>query len=329
MVREKLPVSTPTLGGVQWKCVESKKDSPLLYYGRFILSPLMRDQADTIGIAMRRALLTEIEETCITRVHFPNAHHEYSTIRGIQESVEEILMNLKQIVLRGKPHGTGGACIYVTGPGSITAQDIDLPPSIKAVDPRQYIASATEPIALQIGLELKRSNGYFSRPPEPVLHGSFPLDPVFMPVQNVNYSIHSYGNGNESQEILFLEIWTNGSLTPKEALHEASRKLINLFIPFLHKEEQNVPLEDNQHKVCLSPSCFSFPREYGKERVKMAKDTFIDQLEFSPRVYNCLKRSKIYTLWDILSKTPEDLRQLLHYRIDDIKEVFGIAEQHM
>ncbi|KAL3807480.1 hypothetical protein ACJIZ3_000420 [Penstemon smallii] len=87
---------------------------------------------------------------------------------------------------------------------------------------------------------------------------------VFMPVRNVNHSIHSYGNGNDKQEILFLEIWTNGSLTPKEALHEASRNLIDLFIPFLHKEEENLPLEDNQHTIPLS--AFPFHNKLDKLR---------------------------------------------------------------
>ena len=97
MIREKVKVSTRTL---LWKCVESRVDSKRLYYGRFILSPLMKGQADTIGITMRRILLGEIEGTCITRAKSEKIPHEYSTIVGIQESIHEILMNLKQIVLR-------------------------------------------------------------------------------------------------------------------------------------------------------------------------------------------------------------------------------------
>ncbi|KAL2224048.1 UNVERIFIED_CONTAM: DNA-directed RNA polymerase subunit alpha [Sesamum indicum] len=229
-----------------WKCVESRTDSKRLYYGRFILSPLMKGQADTIGIAMRRALLGEIEGTCITRVKSENVPHEYSTITGIQESVHEILMNLKEIVLRSNLYGTCDASICVKGPGYVTAQDIILPPYVEIVDNTQHIASLTEPIHFCIGLEIERNRGYLIKMPQNFQDGSYPIDAVFMPVRNVNHSIHSYGNGNEKQEILFLEIWTNGSLTPKEALHEASRNLIDLFIPFLHKEEENLPLEDNQ-----------------------------------------------------------------------------------
>nr|YP_010845807.1 RNA polymerase alpha subunit [Hemiboea fangii]WDE74807.1 RNA polymerase alpha subunit [Hemiboea fangii] len=263
MVREKVTVSTRTL---QWKCVESRTDSKRLYYGRFILSPLMKGQADTIGIAMRRALLGEIEGTCITRVKSENVPHEYSTITGIQESVHEILMNLKEIVLRSNLYGTCEASICVRGPGYVTAQDIILPPYVKIVDNTQHIASLIEPIHFCIGLEIERNRGYLIKMPHNFQDGSYPIDAVFMPVRNVNHSIHSYGNRNEKQEILFLEIWTNGSLTPKEALHEASRNLIDLFIPFLDKKEENIPLEDNQHMVPLSQ--FTFHDKLDKLRKK-------------------------------------------------------------
>ncbi|KAK9663293.1 hypothetical protein RND81_O293100 [Saponaria officinalis] len=143
MFREKIRVSTRTL---QWKCVESKTDSKCLYYGRFILSPLMKGQADTIGIAMRRALLGEMEGTCITRAKSEKIPHEYSTITGIQESVHEILMNLKEILLRSNLYGTCEASIYVRGPRCVTAQDIILPPYVEIVDNTQHIASLTEPI---------------------------------------------------------------------------------------------------------------------------------------------------------------------------------------
>lgn len=248
MVREKVIVSNRTL---QWKCVESRADSKRLYYGRFILSPLMKGQADTIGIAMRRALLGEIEGTCITRAKSEKIPHEYSTIVGIQESVHEILMNLKEIVLRSNLYGIRGASICVKGPRSVTAQDIILPPSVEIVDNTQHIANLTEPINLCIELQIERNRGYRIKTPNNSQDGSYPIDAVFMPVRSANHSIHSYVNGNEKQEILFLEIWTNGSLTPKEALHEASRNLIELFIPFLHAEEDKLHLENNQHKVTL------------------------------------------------------------------------------
>nr|QVL28650.1 RNA polymerase alpha subunit [Chrysanthemum lavandulifolium] len=326
MVREKVRVSTRTL---QWKCVESRADSKRLYYGRFILSPLMKGQADTIGIAMRRALLGEIEGTCITRAKFEKIPHEYSSIVGIQESVHEILLNLQEIVLRSHLYGPCDAAICAKGPGYVTAQDIIAPPFVEIIDNTQHIATLTEPIDLCIFLQIERSRGYRTTG-KIIIDGSYPIGGVFMPVRNVNHSIHSYGTGNEKQEILFLEIWTNGSLTPKEALHEATRNLIDFFIPFLHTEEENFHLEDNQHRVPLRPSTLSekFVKITKNEKKIALKSIFIDQSEFPPRVYNCLKSNDIYTLLDLLTKSQEDLMQMEHFRIEDVKKILDILEKN-
>nr|YP_010308137.1 RNA polymerase alpha subunit [Meconopsis integrifolia]ULU28553.1 RNA polymerase alpha subunit [Meconopsis integrifolia] len=326
MLQEEVAVSTRTL---QWKCVESRVDSKRLYYGRFFLSPLMKGQADTIGIAMRRALLGEIEGTCITRAKSEKIPHEYSTIVGIDESVHEILMNLKEIVLRSNLYGTRNASICIRGPGYVTAQDIISPPSVEIVDTTQHIAILTEPMDLCIGLQIERNRGYRMKTPNNAQGGSFTIDAVFMPVRNANHSIHSYGNGNEKKEILFLEIWTNGSLTPKEALHEASRNLIDLFIPFLHAEERGTNLEDNQNRVTIP--FFTFQNKFdklSKSKKEIAlKCIFIDQSELSPRIYNCLKRSNIYTLLDLLNKSKEDLMKMDHFRIEDVKQILDILQK--
>nr|YP_010443415.1 RNA polymerase alpha subunit [Arenaria serpyllifolia]UTE94289.1 RNA polymerase alpha subunit [Arenaria serpyllifolia] len=328
MVREKIRVSTRTL---QWKCVESRADSQCLYYGRFILSPLMKGQADTIGIAMRRALLGEMEGTCITRAKSEKIPHEYSTIVGIQESVHEILMNLKEIIFRSNLYGTCEASICVRGPRCITARDLILPSYVEIVDNTQHIASLTEPIDFCIGLQLERNRGYYIKAPNNFQDGSYPIDALFMPVRNVNHSIHSYGNGNEKQEILFLEIWTNGSLTPKEALYEASRNLIDLLIPFLHAEEKNLHLEDNKAKVSLP--LFTFHdrlTQLRKKKKKIAlKSIFIDQLALSPRIYNCLKKSNIHTLVDLLNKSQKDLIKIEHFDIEDVNKILDTLEKHL
>ena len=273
-------------------------------------------------------MLGEIEGTCITRVKFEKVPHEYSTIKGIQESIHEILMNLKEIVLRSNVYGTCDASICVRGPGYVTAQDIVLPPYVEIVDNTQHIANLTEPIDLRIGLQIERNRGYLIKTPQNFQDGSYPIDAVFMPVRNANHSIHSYGNGNEKQEILFLEIWTNGSLTPKEALHEASRNLIDLFIPFLHMEEENSHLENNQHAVPSSPFTFhdKLAKLIKKKKEIALKSIFIDQSELPPRIYNCLKRSNIYTLLDLLNNSQEDLMKIEHFRIEDVKHILGILE---
>nr|AYP33876.1 RNA polymerase alpha subunit [Marantochloa leucantha] len=327
MVREEVVGSTRTL---QWRCVESRVDSKRLYYGRFILSPLMKGQADTIGIAMRRALLGEIEGTCITRAKSEKVSHEYSTIVGIEESVQEILLNLKEIVLRSHIYGVRDASICVRGPKYVTAQDIISPPSVEIVDTTQHIANLTEPIDLCIGLQIKRDCGYRTKPTTNSQNGSYPIDAVFMPVRNANHSIHSYRNGNEKQEILFLEIWTNGSLTPKEALYEASRNLIDLFIPFLHAEEEDINFKENKNRFTLPLFTFQDRLTNLKKNKKKIplKCIFIDQSELPSRTYNCLKRSNIHTLLDLLSKSQEDLMRIEYFRIEDVKEISDTLQKH-
>nr|YP_010292094.1 RNA polymerase alpha subunit [Scilla siberica]ULM63303.1 RNA polymerase alpha subunit [Scilla siberica] len=327
MVREKIAASTRTL---QWKCVESRVDSKRLYYGRFILSPLMKGQADTIGIAMRRALLGEIEGTCITCAKSEKVSHEYSTIVGIEESVHEILINLKEIVLRSNLYGVRDASICARGPRYVTAQDIISPPSVEIVDTTQHIANLTEPIDLRIELEIKRDRGYRMNSTNNSQDGSYPIDAVSMPVRNVNHSIHSYGNGKEKQEILFLEIWTNGSLTPKEVLYEASRNLIDLFIPFLHAEEGNIHFEETKNRFTLPFFAFQNRLTNLKKNKKgiPLKCIFIDQSELPPRTYNCLKRSNIHTLLDLLSNSQEDLMRIEYFRTEDVKKILDTLQKH-
>ncbi|KAF0901184.1 hypothetical protein E2562_038301, partial [Oryza meyeriana var. granulata] len=165
----------------------------------------------------------------------------------IEESVQEILLNLKEIVLRSNLYGVRDASICVKGPRYITAQDIMLPPSVEIVDTAQPIANLTEPMDFRIKLRIKRDRGYHTEVRKNAQDGSYPIDAVSMPVRNVNYSIFSCGNGNAKYEILFVEIWTNGSLTPKEALYEASRNLIDLFLPFLHTEEEGTRFQENKN----------------------------------------------------------------------------------
>nr|QJF73138.1 RNA polymerase alpha subunit [Iris loczyi] len=327
MVREEVTGSTRTL---QWKCVESRVDSKRLYYGRFILSPLRKGQANTIGIAMRRALLGEIEGTCITRAKSEKVPHEYSPIVGIEESVHEILINLKEIVLRSNLYGVRDASIFVRGPRYVTAQDIISPSSVEIVDTAQHIANLTEPIDLCIGLQIKRDRGYRINPTNNSQDGSYPIDAVSMPIRNANHSIHSYGNGNEKQEILFLEIWTNGSLTPQEALYEASHNLIDLFIPFLHAEEEGIRFEENKNRFTL-PS-FTFQNGFtnlkkNKKGISL-KCIFIDQSELPSRIYNCLKRSNIHTLLDLLSNSQEDLMRIEYFHIEDVKQILDTLQKH-
>nr|YP_010290544.1 RNA polymerase alpha subunit [Centrolepis aristata]ULQ64490.1 RNA polymerase alpha subunit [Centrolepis aristata] len=328
MIQEKVGRSTRT---IQWKCVESRVESKRLYYGRFILSPLSKGQADTIGIAIRRVLLGEMEGTCITRAKSEKVLHEYSTIIGIEESVHEILLNLKAIVLKSNLYGIRDASICVKGPKYVTAQDIISPPSVEIIDTTQHIANLIEPINLCIELQITRDRGYHTESTkDSQQEGSYSIDAVFMPIRNANYNIYSYGHGKEKEEILFLEIWTNGSLTPKEALYQASRNLIDLFIPFLHAEEEDINLEENKKRLTIAPLTFQDTLanlKKNKKRIPLHR-IFIDQLELPSRTYNCLKRSNIHTLLDLLNNNQEDLLRIEYFCIKDVKHILDALKKY-
>nr|YP_009435788.1 RNA polymerase alpha subunit [Monopsis alba]ATG25789.1 RNA polymerase alpha subunit [Monopsis alba] len=325
-----------------WKCLDLIEETKRLSYGRFILSPLKKGQAETIGIGMRRALLGEIEGTCITSVKSENIPHEYSTLVGIEESVQEILLNLKEIVLRSFLSETCEATICARGPGSITAKDIISPPDVQIVDNTQHIANLTEPIELRIKLQIERRRGYLlKRSNYNFEDGSYPVDALFTPIRNVNHGIYVSGSGFDAEEVLFIEIWTNGSLTPREAIQDAAGKLIELFMPFLINTNENIEAKDtsaeneymfprNQFLVPIHPPLFDLFK-YRKPSIKKRelKETYIDQLELPPRVYNCLKRAKIKTLFHLLhDNSAEDLLNLEHFRIEDLNGILEIVAKH-
>lgn len=309
---------------LQWKCIESRIESKRLLYGRFAISPFGENQASTVGIAMRRALLNEIEGASITYAKINRVKHEYSTITGIQESIHDILINSKEIVLRSDSHEPQKAYVSVLGPKEVTARDIEGPPFIRIIDDAQYIATLTEAIPSNIEVNTEKDRGYRIENLQKYREGVFPVDAVFMPVRNANHSIHSFESGEEMKEILFLEIWTDGSLTPREALHEASRNSIDLFIPLMDPErkEQSFRVEKNNE---FDPPCFPF-RFIPPDMKKVTKDVafkhiFIDQSELPARAYNCLKRVDVHTIADSLNYSGDDLARIKNFGKESVEQV--------
>nr|AND48301.1 alpha subunit of RNA polymerase [Eosphagnum rigescens] len=321
---EEVPVSARVL---QWRCVESKVDSERLRYGRFAISPFRSGQANTVGIAVRRALLGGVEGTCITHAKFEKVTHEYSTILGIQESVHDILINLKEIILKSNSCETQKAFLSIFGPRKVTARDIVFPPSVEVIDTTQYIATLTQAIPLDIELKIERDCGYRTQDSIKYADGYFSVDAVFTPIRNANYSVHSSENKNETQEILFIEIWTDGSVTPKEALYEASRSLIDLFIPFLHAEKEEVMhgLENKNESNMLYFS--SSPSEDKREKEMTFKHIFIDQLELPARAYNCPKRVNVHTISDLLSYSQDDLMKIRNFGKKSVEQVLEALQK--
>lgn len=312
-----------TQSALQWRCVEANIENDRLHYGRFAVSPFRVGQANTVGVSMRRALMGEVEGAAVTCATFNNVAHEYSAMEGVQETVLDILLNFKELVIRSESYETEKAFISMIGPGEVTAGDIILPPSLEIADPSQHIALLTKAIPFDIELEVERDCGYRIADPAKSTDGRFYLDSVFMPVRNANYSVHSFENEDITQEILFLEIWTNGSITPEEALYEAARSLIDLFLPFLQSERKQITNTSENEHGSSTMSYFSslLPSSEQVTKEVSYKHIFIDQLKLPARAYNCLKRANIHTVSDLLDFTQDDLMRIKNFGKKSVEEV--------
>nr|AVM82798.1 RNA polymerase alpha subunit [Pyrostegia venusta]AVM82799.1 RNA polymerase alpha subunit [Pyrostegia venusta] len=326
---------------IRWKCVELREDSARLHYGRFFLAPLLEGQADLIGIAMRKALLEELEGTCITCAKLLDVPHEYVNIDGVEESVYDIVMNLKKIVFRSNqlsgnvPRVLKGH-IRARGPGRITAHSIVVNPAqVEVINKDEHIAMLKQQMELFIELEIERKRAYGRKITYTLQEGSYPIDASFSPVLNVNHSIHTYSDKNERKEMLFLEIWTNGSFTPVEALGIASQKLVKLFGFPLRIDEDGDEEKESHNGGCKVPiKPFTLEDKWEslrKKKTKLAVESiYIDQLQLSAKVYNCLKRAKIYKLSQLLNKSYKDLMNMKmeYFGIEDAKEIILAVEKY-
>lgn len=319
-------------GSAYWRCLESKIESERLFYSRFILSPLKIGQANTIGMVIRKTLLGEIKGTSITCAKFENVTHEYSTIDGIQESVHDILINLKEIVLKSKSSEIEKAFISVVGPKKVTAGDIELPTCVEVIDPTQHIATITKKKRLTIELKIEKDCGYRRQNIMDYQDGSFPVGAVFMPIRNVNYTIHCFESHDKKimKEMLLFEVWSNGSITPEEAIYEASRSSINLFLPFLHaeKEKQKLEREDiNQSNATryVYPSVSITVDEMAKKVT--FKHIFIEQLELPPKAYNFLKKIDVHTISDLLDYSQDDLMKMKNFGKKSVEQILEALQK--
>nr|YP_009471277.1 RNA polymerase alpha subunit [Anemopaegma oligoneuron]YP_009471320.1 RNA polymerase alpha subunit [Anemopaegma oligoneuron]AVF97999.1 RNA polymerase alpha subunit [Anemopaegma oligoneuron]AVF98042.1 RNA polymerase alpha subunit [Anemopaegma oligoneuron] len=338
MMDDKLFVSD---GDTRWKCLELREDSARLHYGRFVLAPLLEGQADLIGIATRKALLEELEGTCITCAKFLDVPHQYLTIDGVEESVYDIVMNLKKVVFRSNQL-SGNVPRFLTGnfrargPGPATARSIVVNPAhVEVINKNEHIATLKQPMQLSIDLEIERNRAYGRKTTYTFREGCYPIDASFSPVLNVNHSIHTYySHMNERKEMLLLEIWTNGSFTPVEALGIASQKLVKLFgFPLRIDEDEHKEKESGQ-TVPTKDFTFEDRWETLRQRQKKTKlaveSIYIDQIQLSSKVHNCLKRAEIYKLSQLLNKSYNDLMHMKmeFFGIEDAKEMILAVEKY-
>ena len=295
----------------QVQCLQSTEKTETELYSKYYIGPFIKGQSTTIGNTLRRVLLSSLQGLAIVGARINDINHEFSTIPHVKEDVIDILLNLNQIVFKGNIIEPTLARLKVKGPGIITAQDIELPPNVKLIDPRQYIATITAKGDVEMEFLITRGQNYLKNTTlESIIPSGFlSVDAVFMPVKKVNFFVETAQTGNSSElESLILEIWTNGSLTPAEALSTSAEVLGNSF---------------ELLKITNTTSTLAINKEiYQAEDNPEQLDTiFIEELELSVRAYNCLKRANIHTVSDLMKYSANDLLEFKNFGQKSADEV--------
>jgi len=283
-------------------------------YGKFICEPLERGYGTTFGNSLRRMLLSSLEGAAITSIRIDGVLHEFSTIPGVRDDVTNIVLNLKQLCLKMQGSEPRVIRIDVEGEKEVTAADIICDPEIEILNPELHIATLNETGKLKMEMTVERGRGYVSadknKKPEDVI-GIIPIDSIFSPVQRVNYTVQDTRVGNVTDyDKLILEVWTDGSLRPEEAVSKAAGILVMHLKLF--QSMDGLP-EEVEEEV-------SFPEEEVDDTSKVLELT-IEDLDLSVRSFNCLKRASINTVADLVTKTEEDMMKVRNLGRKSLEEV--------
>lgn len=283
-------------------------------YARFRIEPLEPGYGHTVGNALRRVLLSSIPGSAITKVKIDGVYHEFSTIPGIREDVTELVLNIKGIRLRSYAERPVKVHLSKYGQGIVRASDIDAPSNVEVVNPDHYIATVDDDNGrLDIELTVERHRGYMpveNRDPVPI--GEIPIDAIFTPIPRVNYVVENTRIGGMTDyDRLILEIWTDGTIKPGDALSHAAQVLSEYTqkIATFSRPEQPAEAAGQGNAIeGISPDVY---------------DTPIEELELTTRTYNCLKRADITKIGQLLQMDEKDLlsvRNLGSKSIDEIKD---------
>jgi DNA-directed RNA polymerase subunit alpha len=311
--------------------------------GSFTIEPLDRGFGYTFGNSLRRVLLSSLAGAAVTSVRIEGVAHEFSTIPGVKEDVTDIVLNLKGVVCRMHSDATEiEAPLVVTGPGEITAKDIDLPSGVEILNPDAHIATLEKKTKLEVYLTIGRGRGY--RPAEenksadqPI--GVIPIDSIFSPVRRVAYAVEQARVGQKTDfDKLTLDIETDGSIDPHAALREAAEILISQLAIFTDADRV-VELRDTGGLGALEQSLVGGVAGVGGVGVggmggtgpggrpaNAMDDILIEELELGVRSYNCLKRAGIQTVGDLISKTENELNAIPNFGKKSIDEVIETLE---
>jgi DNA-directed RNA polymerase subunit alpha len=297
--------------------------------GSFVIEPLDRGFGYTFGNSLRRVLLSSLAGAAVTSVRIEGVAHEFSTIKGVKEDVTDIVLNLKGIVCRMHSDASEiEAALIATGPGDITAKDIDLPAGVEVLNPQVHIATLEKKTKLELYLTIGRGRGYRpaeenKSPDQPI--GVIPIDSIFSPVRRVAYAVEQARVGQKTDfDKLTLDIETDGSVEPSAALREAAELLISQLAIFTDVEriEELRAGPAGQIDGGLGGAAGTVPAAMQGEEYSI----LIEELELGVRSYNCLKRAGIQTVGDLISKSEAELNAIPNFGKKSIDEVIETLE---
>ena len=283
-------------------------------YGKFVMEPLERGYATTIGNSLRRVLLSILPGAAVTSVKIDGVVHEFSTIPGVKEDVTEIILNIKGLI--AKLHADTAKKIYIEaeGPGVVTAASIKADSEVEILNPDMYIATLDSGATLNIEMTLEKGRGYVSAEQNKQkinVIGVIPVDSIYSPVLKANFYVDNTRIGNVTDKgKLTLEVWTDGSLKANEAVSMSAKILMEHLELFL----------DLAAGVSETESILSEKSDNEKEKVL---DLTIDELDLSVRSFNCLKRAGINTVEDLINKSEDDMMKVRNLGRKSLEEVIA------
>ena len=295
---------------------KSKSDT----YGKFTCQPLEKGYGTTIGNSLRRILLSSIQRPAKTMINIDGVMHEFSSIPGVREDVTEIILNLKQLNLKLHSYEQQKINLDASGEGIVKAGDIEVNQNVEIINPDQYIATLSEGSRLKIEMTVEMGRGYVPTDAMDNVNksiGEILIDAIFSPVIKVNYDITSARVDKRTDyEKLALEVWTNGTILPEDALAYSAKILkeqMTVFVNFDEEEIDAIPIvEETQEEIT------------GSEDVLFTK---VEDLEFSARSLNCLAKANIKYLGDLIQLTEDDLLNLENFGKRSLFEVRDVVAQ--
>jgi len=290
------------------ECTETPEDES---YGKYVVEPLERGYGTTLGNSLRRILLSSLPGTAITTVKIAGIQHEFSTIPGVKEDVTEIILNIKGIVARLHAQRTKTVYIEASGECIVTAGDIKADGEVEILNPELHIATLSADASLSMELTIDHGRGYMSaernKLQQPVI-GVIPIDSIYTPVHKVNYTVENTRVGNVTDfDKLTIEVWTNKTITARDAVSLGAKILCDHFTLFTDLSE-----------TISSKSTVVEKAETLRDKVL---EMTIEELDLSVRSFNCLKRANINTVEDLISKTEEEMIKVRNLGRKSLEEV--------